>query len=253
MKTIPKKVRIQGAPDRNFDKTQSVLFKLDWIKPVSRALIFVFRLFQGDKVVAYAVLGNIVSAITGPITAILIVKYFSPEIQGYYYTFGSLISIQFLIEFGLGQTLIQFASHEWAKLQIDKNGRIVGEVDSLSRLNSLGQFAFKWYSVSALVFLLIICPSGYIFFSFSPPSNVDWVYPWIFLCAGVCLNMVIMPIFYFLQGCNQTASYWWYRLVLQIINGICLWIAIINGAKLWTLALATAVGVGWSLGYLVKY
>jgi len=72
-----------------------------------------------DRAVGYAVLGNLTSLILGPVTVLLIAMRFSPEIQGYYYTFGSLVALQVLFEMGLGQAIIPFASHEWSSLSLD--------------------------------------------------------------------------------------------------------------------------------------
>src|SRR5262245_41412245 len=91
-----------------------------------------------DRAAVFSVLTNTASLVLGPVTALLVATHFAPELQGFYYTFGSLTALQFLIELGLGQAIIQFASHEWAKLRIDGNGRITGDPHSLSRLISLG-------------------------------------------------------------------------------------------------------------------
>jgi hypothetical protein len=58
----------------------------------------------------------------GLITAIFIVRYFSPAIQGYYYTFANLLALQIFLELGLSGAITAFAAHEWAKLSLDRQG-----------------------------------------------------------------------------------------------------------------------------------
>jgi hypothetical protein len=217
--------------------------------PVEFYLLFK-RKFAIDKTVTFATLTSITPMITGSVTVLLVAIYFSPELQGYYYTFGSLTALQFLLEMGLGQAVIQFASHEWAYLQLNSQGEIIGDPDSLSRLVSLSRQTFKWYVVLAVFVAVILSATGLIFFSKSTESGIQWVGPWLSLCLCASLNLVLMPIFYLLQGCNQVTEFWFYRFIQQILNGLCLWSAIYMGAKLWTAPAAGAVGLLWSIFFL---
>ena len=214
------------------------------LQPVELPVRFL-RAIGIDRAVGYAVLGNVTSLLLGPVTALLIAWRFSPELQGFHYTFGSLISLQFLFDMGLGQALIQFASHEWSKLSLNEAGDIAGEEGARSRLLSLGRISFRWYLGAAALLLLALTPSGYHFFSQSP-GGIEWTWPWLALCAGVVMNFVLIPVFSFLQGCNQVSQFWFYRWIQQIVNGLVMCSAIFFGAGLWTLPLATAAGLLWS-------
>jgi O-antigen/teichoic acid export membrane protein len=216
-------------------------------------LMTLLRRAEMDRAVALAILGNIVSLVFGPVTALLIATRFSPELQGYYYTFGSLTALQFFVELGLGQAIIQFASHEWVGLGFDTRKRIVGSAYSLSRLISLGHLSLKWYTVAAVLVLLFLGPGGYLFFSRSPTPGIDWMWPWFALCFGLALNLVLTPMFFLLQGCNQVSQFWFYRLVQQALNGMILWIAILVGARLWASPIAMAAGLLWSVIFLLQY
>src|SRR5258708_654935 len=103
-----------------------------------------------DRAVVMGLAATVIRVISGPLTALAIAWHFSPLLQGYYYTFRSLLAAQVLVELGLGQVLIQFASHEWAHLQFDSKGRIVGDGHALVRLASLGRFAASWYVLCAV-------------------------------------------------------------------------------------------------------
>jgi len=204
-----------------------------------------------DRAVGYAVLGNLTALIVGPVTALLIAWRFSPELQGYYYTFGSLVALQALFDLGLGQSIIQFASHDWSELSLDGHGRIVGNEAARTRLLSLGRLSFRWYGSGAILLFLALGPAGYAFFSGGPATGISWAGPWIALSVGVAAGFTLLPVFSLLQGCNQVPQFWFYRWIQQIVNGFAVWAAILLGAGLWTLPAAAVVGLAWSAFFVL--
>ena len=99
--------------------------------------------FGVDRAIAYALLSKLWLLFAGPITLYLISLYLTPEMQGFYYTFLSLVALQVFIELGFYVVITQFASHEWAHLSFDDSGSIIGDPAALSRLVSLGRLVFK--------------------------------------------------------------------------------------------------------------
>ena len=75
-----------------------------------------------DRPVFFGLLTKIWAVGAGLVTAFLIVKHFSPAVQGYYYTFASLLALQVFVELGLGTVLVQFAAHEWSRLSLTSTG-----------------------------------------------------------------------------------------------------------------------------------
>jgi hypothetical protein len=171
-----------------------------------------------------------------------------PELQGYYYN-GSWALQLFL---SLGQAIIQFASHDWSALSMDEKGRIVGNKAARSRLLSLGRMSIKWYGWAAILLVLGLGPAGYAFFSQSSGGGVSWSGPWAALCVGVGAGFILLPVFSLLQGCNQVPQFWFYRWIQQVVNGLSLWAAILLGAGLWTLPVASAAGLLWSVFFLLQ-
>ena len=213
------------------------------------------RLLRGlgvDRAVGYGVLGSLTALVLGPVTVLLIAWRFSPELQGYYYTFGSLMALQAFFDLGLGQAIIQFASHDWSALSLDEKGRIVGNKAARSRLLSLGRMSIKWYGWAAILLVLGLGPAGYAFFSKSSGSGVSWSGPWAALCVAVGAGFTLLPLFSLLQGCNQVPQFWFYRWIQQVVNGLALWAAILLGAGLWTLPVASAAGLLWSVFFLLQ-
>ncbi len=199
-----------------------------------------------DRAVAFAVLGNLASLVCGPVTALLIALYFSPELQGFYYTIGSLTSLQFLMDMGFSQTILLFASHEGAGLGLSRRGRITGAGNPLSRFIHLGKMAFRWYGSMASVLVIGLAVGGCLLFSRSTAEEIRWTWPWLTICLGVGVNFCLLPVWSLLQGCNQVAEYWFYRWIQQVVNAISLWLAVLLGTGLWASAWATGAGLAWT-------
>lgn len=196
------------------------------------------RRIEMDRAVLFGVLSKIWGFGAGPVTAILIVAKFSPEVQGYYYTFGTILALQVFAELGLGTVIQQFASHEWSLLKLDGKGNIIGDHDALSRLTSIARIALKWYSVAGIVVAVGLIIGGSIFFSSSTTVNVSWILPWIVLCMLTGANILLVPVWSLLEGCNQVSSLYMYRFVQGALTSISIWIAILLGANLWTAAIS---------------
>ncbi len=213
---------------------------------VSHAIAFVQCLLRKagvDHAVIFAILARIWGGAAGPVTALLIVTNFTPALQGYYYTFGSLLALQIFVELGLGTVIIQFASHEWSKLGLDEKRRIVGDISSLSRLVSLAQVASKWYLVASIMATLGLGIGGHIFFSQSSNTTIEWKMPWYILCLLTGINLSLVPIWSLLEGCNQVSKVYFYRFFQGLCTSVSIWLAILLGANLWTPSISSLVGL----------
>ena len=206
----------------------------------------ILRWAEVDRAVMYGVLATVRSMIAGPVTAVLIAFYFSPVLQGYYYTFSSLLALQILVDLGLGYVIIQFASHEWASLDLDGTGRIVGSPKALARLVSLGRVTFRWYAIAGGVLAVGLGLGGSLFFSQNSDRGIAWAAPWFALCVLTGINLCLTPVWSLLEGCNQVSQVNAYRLVQGVGNSLVIWSAIALGAGLWTAVIAAAVNLVWS-------
>jgi hypothetical protein len=108
----------------------------------------------------------------------------------------------------------------------------------------------KWYSIAAVIFVCIMLAGGNSFFGTTEGLGIEWLGPWVTFSLVIGVNLVLLPVFYLLQGCNQVAQFWLYRLALQILNGIVLWASILMGAKLWSLSIAGFACIVWSILFL---
>ena len=82
---------------------------------------------------------------------------------------------------------------------------------------------------------------GYIFFSGSPHSNVNWGTPWGLFCFLTGVNICFVPIWSLLEGCNQVSNVYKYRFWQGLFASLSIWVAILLGAELWTTSVVSAV------------
>ena len=217
---------------------------------LNNSLRQLLRRLEVDQAVFFGILTRIWQTCTGPLTAILIATRFTPELQGYYYTFASLLALQIFVELGLGTVIIQFASHEWSKLGFDSSGQIVGDDTALSRLKSIANIAFKWYFIGALIVSIGLGIGGHFFFSYKPETVISWAAPWLILCILTGLTLCFVPVWSLLEGCNQVADVYRYRFIDGIFRNIPLWIALLAGAKLWVPVISSLAGLIWAVLFL---
>lgn len=196
-----------------------------------------------DRAVLYALLARVWGLAASPVTVLLIAAKFTPTMQGFYYTFGSILLLQTFAELGIGVAITQFASHEWANLRIGKNRTVEGDPNSLSRLASLVQIAFKWYFIAAVIAIVGLSIGGYVFFSQSPTQNVSWKLPWISLCVFTGINLFTIAIWSVLEGCNQISNVYYWRFFQRLLSNLVGWGAILLGADLWTASIMAFAGI----------
>lgn len=209
-----------------------------------------FRRLQITHATVYGIGSTAWRFLAGPVTAVLILSFFTPELQGYYYTFSSILAMQVLFELGFSNIVRYFAAHEWANLSIDQHGHIVGDFNSLSRLVSLGRASIRWYFMIGLIIAVGIGTAGYVFFSMKSYSTITWVAPWLSLSLLTGINMFLLPIWALLEGCNQVAQVYFFRMVGSVFTSLATWAAISLGAALWTPAIAVSVILLWSFLFL---
>jgi hypothetical protein len=177
--------------------------------------------------------------------------YFPPEVQGFYYTFASLVALQSFVELGLSLVISNIVSHEWSKLSLAEDGSIEGDTQALCRLVSLGRFVFKWYAVAAFVFFVLAGGVGYYFFSKAQTPGIDWQVPWLLHIAFSSLFLWCMPFLSLLEGCEQIAQVAKFRVLQSLVSNLCFWTAIVAGVNLWAAPALSSVSALFCIYYLV--
>ena len=192
--------------------------------------------------VIYGSSARIWSMLTGAITLLLVAKFFTPAVQGFYYTFISLTAVQVFFELGLTQVVIQFAAHEWASLGFDAAGRVEGNTVALSRLSSLARFVNHWFAVASVLFFVGILAAGWFAF-YDAKVQISWQWPWVAMCGVVAVDLWTLPLWSLLEGCNQINSVYGLRFVRAVIGSVVAWPAIAAGAGLWALPVSSGISL----------
>ena len=191
--------------------------------------------------------------LAGPVALFLVAHYFSPTQQGFYYTFGSLLTLQMFFEMGLSFVIIQFVSHEFSILGWKKNGRISGGAH-IKRFKALASSAFLWYLIISLFFLFIVLPFGLYFFSLKHTSAMDfsWRAPWCILVIATTFNLILTPLLAIIEGSGRVNEIYGLRLAQNIIGTILAWIIIISGGGLFNACAVAIANACISFSWLYK-
>ncbi|AIO68554.1 polysaccharide biosynthesis family protein [Burkholderia oklahomensis] len=209
--------------------------------PIASTLGRLWHLGGIDLPVAVTLLARAWTIAGGLVTVLLIARCLSPELQGYYYTFNSLVAMQIFAELGLNTVLVQCVSHEMADMRI-VDGRIVGERCAKSRLRALLKFGLAWSGGAALVFISILLPVGWSFFKMAAPRAPDIALPWTLLVMLTGAALLLNGVLAFLEGCGQIGQVASMRLVQAVGASIGVWAML--GARLQLLSFAGGLAAG---------
>lgn len=207
-----------------------------------------------DRAVATTLLARAWSVFAGVLTIGVIGHYLTPELQGYYFTFASLIALQVVVELGLTYAIVQFASHEMAALSWTVDGRVAGDAGARRRLQSLLRFALAWFTAAATLMVVVLVPIGATFLGWEGGASAtaaSAVVAWRWLVPLAALNLVIAAVLSLLEGCGRVTEVSTARLLQAVTGYAALWAAMAEGGGLWSLvaqaAAALLAGLAWLL------
>jgi len=193
-----------------------------------------------ESAAAWGVAGKVMQAAAAPVTAMLILFFFTPTIQGYYYSFASLLALQIFLELGLATVITTLSSHEWARLRHDESGGASGNQEALARLSGIALASFRWYGIAGLTLLGVLALGGTLFFGIpAGGAVVEWRDPWLLLCVASSLTFSLTPVWALLQGCGQVNQVNRFRFLDGLGRNIVLWSSFALGAGLWSAGLTT--------------
>ncbi len=212
------------------------------------------RRFAIDDAVLFALLMRVAQGLAGAVTLVLVAHWFSPAVQGFYYTFMSLLALQAFIELSFQIVVVSRASHEWSRLSLESgSGVVIGDADAVSRLASLARFIGRWYAVLAVLFLLGVGAAGDLFMRASAEAGIAWRPAWWASVALAALQVWLMAPLALLEGCNQVAAVNRLRFWQVIAEALVIWLLLAGGSELWVVAGALAVKVVAAVLFVGRY
>jgi hypothetical protein len=173
-------------------------------------------------------------ALAGLVSLTFVARFLSPQEQGIYFTFSSVLNLQVFFELGLGFVLLQFASHEKASLQWNELGMLDGDLLALSRLGSLVKISAKWYLAASLILFLVLTPVGTMLFvsQSSKIAGIGWLTPWVLLVIFTSGCMLINPFYSVIEGTGKISEIALLRLLQELLSALLLWWALRAGLGL---------------------
>lgn len=210
---------------------------------VSNRLTNIAQKIGMDKAIAYTSGNGILGAVVSVLSIVLYATCLSQEEQGYYYTFASVLAIQVFFELGFTGIMTQFVAHEHAHLSWGEDGySLEGDDVHRSRLASLLHICVKWYSIVAVLFLIVLQLAGISFFEeFGKGDGVEWKTPWIIISIMSAWSLFTAPLFSLMNGLGlvkDIAKMGFYR---TMVNTVVLWSCLLVGLKLYSMAFSAIV------------
>lgn len=175
--------------------------------------------------------------------------FFTPVVQGYYYSFSSVLNASTFFEAGVATAVIQFAAHETGNMVIRRReGVISGSPENVARFASIIRFAIRWYSVIAALMVLGVGIGGWLFFS-ARHDGVNWHAPWILLVVSAGADLALQPYFIILEGAGEISFAYAYRTVRAVVTSVLLPVLVISGFGLTAAGMSNFGGVLVGLMY----
>lgn len=205
-----------------------------------------------DQAVVYTLVGRGWTVLAGGLTLLLIPTFFSPDQQGFYYSFANFLNLQIFFELGMTLVIIQFASHEKVRLEWTADWTLEGDPTAKARLSSLLRTSFTWYGIAAALTMFCVLPAGLYFFGRHQPASVgtSWRAPWLWIVPIFACLMLVGPPIAVLQGCGRVKEIARMQVFQSVASSLFFWLALVLHWGLLAAPVTATVNLLWYLGWL---
>ncbi|WP_199482311.1 hypothetical protein [Vibrio owensii] len=191
---------------------------------------------KNARVAVLSLTSRAIALLAAPITLLVISKELSVEELAFYYTFFSIIAMQQLAELGIGHVMKQYISHAY----IEKTGEWLDT--SKSEIKGYFKFSLFWFFGVAVFILSVVGVSGDLYLSLSE-SSIDWRSSWWMLVLVSSIATLSAPVKLFLDGIQKQETLLKANTVSALSGSVVLWICLMNGVGLNSIALSTLATV----------
>lgn len=193
-----------------------------------------------DTNVILSIITRIWSIIKTPLSIIFITKFLTPVYQGYWYTFLSMAALTVFAEMGFTTIIVQYVSHEFAHLSLEKDNTVSGDDERMQKFVGLIRFCISRYLIIIPIGILIILAVGFIFFKstlYSEQLTLVWI---LYACSGG-LTLFTSLLSCIIQGINKVKDVLQINLYANVISTISIWIILILGGNIWALTVSSLI------------
>ncbi len=203
------------------------------------------KLLGLDVATTFALLARLWSLISGPITLLVIVRFLTPEVQGYVGVLESIVAVRIFVELGLTTVIMQFIAHERGDIIIDKKKGTAGPLKNLENLASILKNAVRWYLGMAIITFLLVWLGGLAFLSRTadPQSEVSFVLPVVIMALHTAFSLLSAPLFGVLEGLGRIAEYFIACLAAAVVGSIVSWVLYMQGFGLLAIPIASMISL----------
>ncbi|MCI8834388.1 MAG: hypothetical protein HFH24_03305 [Ruminococcus sp.] len=197
-----------------------------------------------DPDVFFTFLNYIVKIFLNPVIVVFIPIFLQEDVQGYWYTFGSIAALTNYADLGFTAIMTQYVAHECAFLTYDKGKKIfLGSSERIERLASLFRFVIRWVGMILAIASGVIFTIGFVMFS-GYTEGVSWKIQWALYVGSTILNFAAEIELAFFEGCNQFAITQKIRTVAGGIYCIVTILLLAAGMGLYALGIPLLVKAG---------
>jgi O-antigen/teichoic acid export membrane protein len=203
------------------------------------------------KDIKATILSQLFRVVAGPLLLLFIPIYLTPVEQGYWYTFTGLAALAIFADLGFSNIILQFSAHEFAFLEFDNRGFIIGDKRHLLNLASFFRFAIKWLIKTAGIVFPIILIFGYCFLK-TKGTQITWENAWLIYSLASAVAFVNSILLSFFEGCNSVYVIQSIKIKIAITNVFLSLVCLYLNFNLYALAISLAIStiIGMILIYL---
>ncbi len=154
------------------------------------------------------------------------------DMQGFYYTFYSLIFLKFFSELGLNFAVVQIISH------------LKSSPNTIKNLNAYTKFFVKWFAYASILLLGILLPIILVFENqYHVIENYQQriIMPWIVLSFATSIGVFLNGLISIIEGHRQIVGVSKIRLIQSLGNICTVAGGLFLGFELWSLAMGGVV------------
>lgn len=207
-----------------------------------------------DYHVSMTLLLRVWTIISGMITLILIPRALNQELQGYYYTYSSLLSIQIFFELGLSQVVISTISFETAR-----NGKTleIGERNARAQKSTLDGYVWlfhRWYKSASWWYFVVASAAGLLFIESTgyTAHPEHWRTIWVSTVLFTAGNLYVGLKLALIESRGEVGKVATVRIAQSAAGFLLLWAFLFRGMGLWAITAIPLASLCVSLVWLGK-